>query len=287
MSKPSIVRRLLRWFFDGPTGSPWVSLNVSVGVDGSEAYLAKLRETALPHLTMHHLLLASIGRALRDFPQANRRLVGSRLVPVPEVSIAMPVNLLGYAGESQRELSLALLPEADRLSLGEVAQRLGRILHGERKGKSHLPHIQLALAVADLLPDPILYFSLDAASSLLRIPALDQAFFRRYPFTAFVTNLGAAVREGRQLPITYRGGSMVIPTRPFRFSTFWGAGPIQEEVVAVEGAPTVRRSMPLAFLFDHRVIDGVIASRLLLRFTEILSDPEPVFGADGERGAEA
>ena len=39
--------------------------------------------------------------------------------------------------------------------------------------------------------------------------------------------------------------------------------------------------LPVVLIFDHRLIDGVRASQLILRMRQILGDPAAVFGADG------
>ena len=41
--------------------------------------------------------------------------------------------------------------------------------------------------------------------------------------------------------------------------------------------------LPVTLVFDHRLFDGVMASKLVHRFTCMLLDPEAVFGADGRQ----
>ena len=42
-----------------------------------------------------------------------------------------------------------------------------------------------------------------------------------------------------------------------------GAGRVRDEVRAIDGAPAVRRVMPLSLTFDHRVVTGAEATRFL------------------------
>jgi len=42
-----------------------------------------------------------------------------------------------------------------------------------------------------------------------------------------------------------------------------GAGTIRPRVVAKDGAPAVRRTLPLSLTFDHRVITGIEAANFL------------------------
>ena len=57
--------------------------------------------------------------------------------------------------------------------------------------------------------------------------------------------------------------------------------PVQDEVIPVDGRPEVRPVLPVILVFDHRLFDGVMASRLLTRFASMLQDPASVFGPDG------
>lgn len=52
-----------------------------------------------------------------------------------------------------------------------------------------------------------------------------------------------------------------------------GVGRIAERVVAREGAPAVRSTVHLTLTFDHRVIDGAPATRLLGAIKELLENP--------------
>lgn len=53
-----------------------------------------------------------------------------------------------------------------------------------------------------------------------------------------------------------------------------GAGRIRREVVAVDGAPAMRRILPLSLTFDHRVVTGGEAARFLAAAIADLAKPE-------------
>ena len=50
-------------------------------------------------------------------------------------------------------------------------------------------------------------------------------------------------------------------------------GTIADKVLAVDGAPAVRPVLPLAFIIDHRFVDGYQAAAMAKIFREYLSDP--------------
>ena len=108
-----------------------------------------------------------------------------------------------------------------------------------------------------------------------------EALFRVLPVTTVLSNVGAAIAppEG----VLFRGGAVSPPLRLAHVGTVWGTGMIQDEVIAVDGVPTVRPMLPVLLVFDHRLIDGVVAGRLALYFASLLREPVQTFGEDGSR----
>ena len=60
--------------------------------------------------------------------------------------------------------------------------------------------------------------------------------------------------------------------------TLWGFSAIQKEVLAINDEPMVCPVLPVMVTWDHRLIDGVKASQLILRFASIIQDPQPSSG---------
>jgi len=112
---------------------------------------------------------------------------------------------------------------------------------------------------------------------------LARRFYEEAPFTTGLTNPGASISGAEGLWL--RGGALSLPSRLAHVGTLWGIAPIQPEVLPIDGQPTVRPGLPVVLLFDHRLVDGVRASKMLARFNAILQDPAAVFGAIGERSA--
>ena len=79
----------------------------------------------------------------------------------------------------------------------------------------------------------------------------------------------------------FRAGAMELPQRLFHVPTVWGLSSLQDEVWAVDGKPEVRPVLPVILLFDHRLFDGVMAGRILVRLNDLLQSPEEHFGSDG------
>ena len=105
------------------------------------------------------------------------------------------------------------------------------------------------------------------------------------PVTTGLTNPGAALAD---LPgAKFMGGAFTLPQKLVHAGTLWGITPISDDVFAIDGEVAVRPALPVLLIFDHRLIDGVAAGRLMHFAYAILRDPERWFGPDGtHRGPE-
>jgi pyruvate/2-oxoglutarate dehydrogenase complex dihydrolipoamide acyltransferase (E2) component len=135
--------------------------------------------------------------------------------------------------------------------------------------------------LAERLPDPLLRVLLDAVDQAARIPAVAERLHKLFPITTVVSNVGAtlALPAGAQA----FGASFAPPRRFFAIGTLLGLFPLQDMVVARDGEAVIRPMLPLSYVFDHRLFDGVMSGRILSRLLEILADPTPHFGPDGRR----
>ncbi len=275
----SPVRRWLMWWFGRPA-NPYVTVSFSVDVAPTLQWLDTL---SAPRPTLHHVLMAAVGRTLREFPAANARVLGRRIVRFDHVGVVMPVNLLGHAGEARREVSLTIVDHVDRLSVRAIAEATREAVKGERTGAPQLGLVQQLLKVVENAPPRVIDATFSAIDFASRRDPVARQLHAWMPLTTAISNAGAAFRKGDGM--WFRGADIAVPTRLVDLGTFWGVSAIQDEVVAVDGVPVVRPILPLVFLFDHRLIDGVMAARLLTRFGEHLRDPSTSFGADADRAA--
>ena len=274
----SPVRRALMWWFGWPV-NPYVSVSVAVDFSAGRDYLAALAAQDGPRVTVQHLVAAGVARTLHALPVANARIAGGRIVSDPHVGIAMPVNLLGHPAGDERELAMTIVPEAERLSLRDLALQTTRNVAEERQGKAENPVIRGLLRLARSAPTPIMNAGFDALHALTRTRIGADALHRAAPATTAVTNAGAAFRV--QEGAFFRGGAVQIPGRVIHVTTLWGISAIQDEVIPIDGAPAVRPMLPGLMVFDHRIMDGVMAGRVLMHFSSILRDPAATFGRDG------
>jgi pyruvate dehydrogenase E2 component (dihydrolipoamide acetyltransferase) len=100
-----------------------------------------------------------------------------------------------------------------------------------------------------------------------------------------VTELAGKARNKRLLPHEYEGGTFTITNMGmFGVETFHAilnppesailaVGAIISKPVAEDDKVVVRPCMKLSLSVDHRVVDGALASRLLVRIKELVEDP--------------
>jgi pyruvate dehydrogenase E2 component (dihydrolipoamide acetyltransferase) len=98
-------------------------------------------------------------------------------------------------------------------------------------------------------------------------------------------DVASRARSGKLLPTELSGGTFTItnlgnygieafnPIIPPPQVAILGVCSIQDEVVALNGVPTVRPRMGLSLSFDHRAIDGAPAAAFLARVKEIIENP--------------
>ena len=89
MPRMTAARKGLLWWFRWPA-NPYVCVSFAVDFGSAQAYLRDLAERHGRGITVNVLLAAAVGRVLREFPQANARIVGRRIVNRDHVSLAVP-----------------------------------------------------------------------------------------------------------------------------------------------------------------------------------------------------
>jgi len=260
--RPSAIRRGLLWWFQ-PPAMPYLSTSFVVDITEARAYLRRCSALAGRKITLQHLVAAAVINVQRAFPMANARIVGRRIVRETQIGLAMPVSLLESGAPSQRELSMAVLTQAEGLSLVALAEACDRLFTAERSDQVGNPVFRALLSAFDHLPDGPLWAGLDLVEGLQKIPAVADRLYAMVPATTGVTNPGAAVRM--PAGIWLRGGALALPQRLHA------------------GQPAVRPVLPIVYVFDHRLFDGVMAGRILHHFGQILLDPAAVFGEAGQR----
>ncbi len=280
LTRLSPIRRFLMWWLRHPN-SPYVSANFAVDFTAAGAYLDALNARGGARVSVHHLFSAAVARTWAAFPVANARVLGNSIRREKHVGIAAPVSLLGHDGEESRELSLMVLKRAEEKTLLELAEATRETVKTERTGQATFPLARLLLSAANLAPDTALFPVMDRLWEVLSDPRLGPVTARLIPVTVAVSNPGAALADTGG--VWWRGGAFNLPGPGWMVGSMFGLTPVQDEVVPVDGVPAVRPVLPVLFIFDHRLFDGVMAGRIIHHLCDILKDPAATFGEAGDR----
>ena len=284
----SFIRKFLLWYLQPPT-NPYVNYNFSIDFSQAAAYLDRLNKSdknpneERPRVTPQHLITAAIGRVYVEFPLANASVMQNRIIRHKHVGVAVPVDLV-TRDKVHGEIGAVIIERAEQQTLRAIADMTSHRVRRER-GEGTKTHIlRRLMPIAGYIPQPLLQQLFNTIDVVVRLPPLFKHIHQRFPITVLVSNLGSAVKTPKG--VLTRGGSFTPPDRLLGLATFVVIFPLQEEVVAVNGSSEIRKLLPIDYIFDHRIFDGVMCGRLLSRLVEILSEPEKTFGEDGELGGQ-
>jgi hypothetical protein len=239
---------------------PTMLWGTEVDMSGFEEYLRGTNSNSPVLISPAHVLLRSVGLAMRRHPEFNRRVIGSRVYQYKEIHL-----LLSLFNIRAREVELLLLEEVDRRSLIDLSREMWR--YTQQAARGELVHFGQR-TVYDLLPRAV----------VRRLVPLHLWLFNTFnwPVTQFWR------REHRSaMLVNYLGFKGAAPLRMYKPSRFPNdatpfnvtLGATEPRPVVVDGEVVVR---PMASLFvrgDHRLVDahglGLFASTL----RSFLADP--------------
>lgn len=129
-SKPDSVRATMaRRLTEAKQAVPHFYMSIDVQASSLLALRAQRNQLATAtHLTLTHFLVAAVGRALRDIPQANRVWDDGEVVTFGSTDVGLAVN-------TERGLFVPVVRDAGNVSLEEVSRRTAHKVADARAGK--------------------------------------------------------------------------------------------------------------------------------------------------------
>jgi len=229
------------------------------------AYLEKAREKTGARVTLTHFAGRALAETLRRHPELNAVLRLGRLYPRKSVDIFYQV-----ASDSEgRDLSGMVVREADSKSLSEIAREVsGRVRSIRDDTDTTFKKMKGIMAA---IPGILIGCILDLTGFLLYTlnlwsPALGTP---RDPFgSAMITSIGTLGLD--------MGFAPLVPYS--RVPLVLALGAARDEAVVRDGKIVVMRRVRLCATFDHRLIDGVHASKMARTMTGIFLDPVKELG---------
>jgi pyruvate/2-oxoglutarate dehydrogenase complex dihydrolipoamide acyltransferase (E2) component len=272
----SATRRLLLWWFDEPSGDPYITLNFDVDVGPLRAFLDAYEREHGVRVGVQHAVSKAVARCLVELPALNVKILGQKLHALDRVDLAMPVHLggkgKGQSANEADETGMMIVRHVDRLSLGDLARATRKNADDERSGRASTTGSAFARKAMRAVPDALLRPMLDAGGWLISRPSVYHLLEEHVGVSSAVTNVGAvfAMPKGAR----FRAASASsIPQKLGHVASIFGVAPTEEAAVSEEGVIGWRRVLPLLMVVDHRAIDGVLMATAACRVAEALLDP--------------
>lgn len=223
-------------------------------------WIEKLRQEQGVRVTLSHLVGRACALMLKDNPDINGVLRWGRIYPRQDVDIFFQVA----TDTDGKDLTGAVIRKADQKGLIEIAKdlesKVRRIRHeGDKdfarmkKTTGAFPGILARIVVG---AGGVLLYLFNLWTPLLGMP--------RDPFgSMMVTNVGSI---GLDLAFA--------PLVPYsRVPLLIVVGQVQQKAIVEHGQIRIAEMLTLCATFDHRLIDGMHASKMTRRLKELFANP--------------
>ncbi|MCC7440560.1 MAG: 2-oxo acid dehydrogenase subunit E2 [Bdellovibrionales bacterium] len=242
-------------------GDPSVYGILEINAERALAYIEQLRARSGRRITLSHFVGKAVAETFRRHPDINVIQRWGRLYPRPNVDVFFQVASDGEG----RDLSGMTIRSAQSKRMEEIAAEMEDRVTKIRSNKDR--SFTRMKSMMDLLPGFVsswilsfsgfLMYTLNLWTPLMGTP--------KDPFgSVMITNIGSL---GLNLAFA--------PLVPYsRIPLLVAVGAVAEKVIAENGQPRVAPCINICVTFDHRVIDGVHASKMSKCMQKIFADPE-------------
>ncbi|MCS7037809.1 MAG: 2-oxo acid dehydrogenase subunit E2 [Saprospiraceae bacterium] len=239
---------------------------VELDVTELEAYILKKRREGL-RITIMHPIILLLARGVRtEVPEMNCYVRRGRLVHRDRVNVT--VSVLTEGGS---QISSVTVPDADRLSLSELADMLMKSVRESRQGNQEKASGSKGLLTR--IPWPfrtwlvrlVKWITVDLG---IAVPALGLS---PDAFGSFIVSnigsIGLDVGYAALLPLSNVSGVITM-------------GSVQSKPVVMEDQIVPRRILIINAVFDHRVMDAVHVGKMFKHLKAVIkeADFEQLFG---------
>ncbi len=218
-------------------------------------------------ITPSHLVGKAAAFCLKQRPEINGMIRGSQIYLRDTVNIFFQVNVPGRGADKIKDASLSgcTVEGAENLSLADLSRKLNEKADKVRTGKD--PELAKNIALFKYIPWQLTGLYLDLASWLIYGLNWNLSFLGlpKDPFgSLMITNVGSLGIDMAFAPLCAYSRVPLLLT----------VGAIQPKAWVVDGKIEVRPILPVTVTFDHRLIDGIHASKMAADFKKCFAEPE-------------
>jgi pyruvate dehydrogenase E2 component (dihydrolipoamide acetyltransferase) len=250
-------RRIANAMWRGPN-DPQIYGALEIDATSMNRFIEGCRDVG-HKVTPTHLVGRAIALALRDVPDLNARIVGSRAIPRESADIFFITAI-----EGGRDLTGVKVERVEYKSVADVGEELSARASTAKSGRD--PDLAKSKRAMDALPIPLLRVALRISAWLAgdRDRGIRALGLARSPFgSAVVTSVGMFGLPMGFVPLSWM----------YRVPLLVLVGAIADKPVAVDGRVEVRPVLPITATIDHRYVDGWHIGRAMRTFRTYLESP--------------
>jgi len=261
------VRRIMPFLLPTKNGA-FVLFEQHVDVAPAKQFLADVNAGRPPEkaVTLFHLVLRAIGKALAEFPRLNRFVAGSRLYERRGIWLAFSAK---ERLERDAPVFTAKIPFDPAEPLEAMIERAQAAVAEGRSGRETATDREIKTFLR--LPAPVLRLGVRVVRRLDAWGCLPARFSAGDPLysSAFVANLGSVGLDAAYHHLFEYGTIPIFVTIGRRQAV---------PVVLPDGSVASRDVITLRYTYDERTEDGFYAARALERLQALLEEPERLVG---------
>lgn len=241
---------------------------VKVKADKTLWYVEEFRRRTNKRLTISHMMAKAVALVLADMPDANAVLRFNRIYLRQDIGVFFQVAMEDPKNK-QVDLSGATIFDAHKKTMEQIVDEFEERVAKVKAGKDK--ELEGTRSTFKMIP----YFFLNTFMNLLSFFSFTLNLDLRWagvpkdPFgSAMVTNVGSLGLEEAYVPLVpYSKVPLLI-----------AVGAVKEEALVEDGKIVIGKTLKCFATFDHRVLDGMHASRMSRTLREVFADPERHFG---------
>lgn len=242
---------------------------IDVEMDETLRYVEAYRKKTGKRLTVTHLMALAMGKVLQAMPDANSIIRFHKIYLRDTIDVFFQVAMKDEK-TGQLDLSGLVVRDADKKSVGDVVDEFEDAAKKVRTGKD--VEKEETRRTFQKMPGFLVGWVLDAISFLAYTLNLDLRAIGipKDPFgSVMVTNIGSLGLEEAFVPlVAYSRVPLLVAMGACR------RVPVVREGDRLE----VVTSMRLCATFDHRVLDGAHAAKMVTTIQSVFADPWTHFG---------
>ena len=257
-------RRLAFATWRAPLPDPALRGHLVIDATPALAFIDRVRAVSGAHVTLTHLVVKAVARALAANPEVNVRRRLGLLVPRDTVDVGLIIAF----DEGRQQAALTLAGPAGK-PVAEIARETAQGAARLREARS--AELARAGRVMDWLPLPVLRAGMRFFSWLSADLGVDLTRFGFPEYGMRAGGFGSALVTAVGMLGLEHGSPLLSPLSRVPVAVL--VGRVGERALVVDGELRVRPAFDLSFTADHRFVDGWHAGRLAAVIEEYFADP--------------